>query len=117
MVVLTPRFSLLLAALSIAPVGGLASVRMVRRFDDIPPTVVANDNRHPAGTLHDGVLTIHLVAAPARWYPEADNGPFVDVPVLSEEGSPPQIPAPLIRVPLGTTVEATVRNSLADSTI
>ena len=117
MVVLTPRFSLLLAALSIAPVGGLASGRMVRRFDDTPPTAVANDNRHPAGTLHDGVLTIHLVAAPARWYPEADNGPFVDVPALSEEGGPPQIPAPLIRVPLGTTVEATVRNSLADSTI
>lgn len=114
---MTPRYSLLLAALSLAPVGGLASVGIVRRLDDIPPTVVANDNRHPAGTLRDGVLTIHLVAAPARWYPEADNGPFVDVPVLSEEGGPPQIPAPLIRVPRGTTIEATIRNSFADSTL
>jgi FtsP/CotA-like multicopper oxidase with cupredoxin domain len=40
----------------------------------------------------------------------------VDVPVLSEDGGPPQIPAPLIRVPVGATIDATIRNTL-DSTI
>lgn len=81
-----------------------------------PPTVVANDNRHPAGSLTNGVLTLRLVAATARWYPETESGPHADVPVLSEEDGPPQIPAPLIRVPAGTTIDATIHNTL-DSTI
>jgi FtsP/CotA-like multicopper oxidase with cupredoxin domain len=98
----------LLALLGFASIGGIPS--------DAPPVVVANDNRHSGGALKAGVLTIRLVAATARWYPETENGPFVDVPVLAEEGGPPQIPAPLIRVPAGTTIDATIRNTL-DSTI
>jgi FtsP/CotA-like multicopper oxidase with cupredoxin domain len=53
----------------------------------------------------------------ARWYPESPTDPYVDLPVLAEEGGPPQIPAPLIRVRTGTTIVATVRNDLTDSTI
>lgn len=99
---------LLLAAASI--------VGIPRPREAEPPTVQANDNKRPAGSLKGGLLTIRLVAATARWYPETETGPHVDVPVLSEEGGPPQIPAPLIRVPAGTTIDATVRNTL-DSTI
>ena len=38
------------------------------------PVVEANDNRKPAGVLKDGVLTVNLVVAMARWYPEASDG-------------------------------------------
>ena len=81
------------------------------------PLVVANDNRSPAGTLKDGVLTLDLAMVMARWYPEAATGPFADLLVFAEEGKAPSIPGPLVRVPLGTRVRMTVRNALADSTV
>src|SRR5260221_10319612 len=81
------------------------------------PIAQANDNRAPAGTLREGVLTVRLVVGMARWYPEAPDGPYIDVPAIAEEGKAPHIPAPLIRVPAGTIIDATVRNTLTDSTI
>ncbi|MBA3343642.1 MAG: multicopper oxidase domain-containing protein [Gemmatimonadaceae bacterium] len=81
------------------------------------PLVEPNDNRQPAGNLQDGVLTLRLVVDSARWYPEAADGPSIDVVAFSEEGRPPQVPGPLVRVPRGTIVNATIRNALADSTI
>ncbi len=51
----------------------------------------------------------------ARWYPEAADGPYVDVAAVGEEGQTPTIPGPLIRVPAGTTIVATIRNDLPDS--
>jgi FtsP/CotA-like multicopper oxidase with cupredoxin domain len=98
----------------------LAAVAIALQSSAIPApiTVVrANDNRLPAGHLENGVLKIHLVLGMARWYPESPDGPFVDVPAFAEEGGTPTIPGPLIRVPTGTTIEATVRNALSDSTI
>ena len=82
-----------------------------------PDRVRPNDNRVPAGRLRDGVLTIALEVRTARWYPEADDGPFIDVPVFAEVGKAPSVPGPLLRVPEGTVIEATVSNRLADSTI
>src|SRR6476646_8172326 len=76
------------------------------------PLAQANDNRASAGVLRDGVLTVHLVVGMARWYPQAQDGPYVDVPAIAEEGKAPQIPAPLIRVPTGTIIDATIRNTL-----
>ena len=81
------------------------------------PVVAANDNRSPAGRLRGDTLHLNLTVQVGRWYPEAADGPFVDLAVLAEEGRAPQIPAPLIRVPTGTTIVATIRNSLADSVI
>ncbi len=80
-----------------------------------PPVIEANDNRKPAGVLRNDTLKINLVVQMARWYPEASDGPFVDVAALAEEGYPPSVPGPLIRVPSGTTIVATIRNSLTDS--
>ncbi|MEP6509673.1 MAG: multicopper oxidase domain-containing protein, partial [Gemmatimonadales bacterium] len=80
------------------------------------PVIEANDNRKPAGVLKNDTLRINLVVQMARWYPEANDGPFVDVAALAEEGHAPTVPGPLIRVPTGTTIIATVRNSLTDST-
>lgn len=79
--------------------------------------VAANDNRHPAGTLRGDTLTIRLDVAMALWRPEADDGPAIEVAAFGEEGGTPQVPGPLIRVRTGTTIVATVRNALADSTI
>jgi FtsP/CotA-like multicopper oxidase with cupredoxin domain len=83
----------------------------------VPPLVVANDNRMPAGTLRDGVLTLELDVIMARWYPEAADGPFVDVAAFAERGKAPMIPGPLVQVPVGTRVRLVIRNTLADTTI
>ncbi|MGH7606943.1 MAG: multicopper oxidase domain-containing protein, partial [Gemmatimonadales bacterium] len=84
---------------------------------DALPVVVANDNRSPAGELRNGELELRLVARMARWFPEAEAGPYVDVATFAEEDGPPRIPAPLIRVPSGTAVAVTIRNELPDSTL
>src|SRR3954471_21193602 len=81
-----------------------------------PPVAmaVANDNRTPAGVLKDGVLTLHLVALVARWQPEGQgpHDPVRIVQTFAEEGKAPQIPGPLVRVPEGTEIRMTVRNTL-----
>ncbi len=79
--------------------------------------VEANDNRKPAGFLENGVLTLELIVDSARWYPSATDGPHVDLVAFSEMGGPPQIPGPLIRVPVGTTISARITNYLKDSVI
>ena len=94
----------------------LALLLSCSRSSPTPPRVQANDNRTPAGHLQEGVLHLDLEVRMARWYPEADDGAWVDVPVFAEKGKPPQVPGPLIRVPTGTTIELTVENQL-DSTI
>jgi len=81
------------------------------------PVVAANDNRAPAGVLRKDTLRLNLVVQMGRWYPEAADGPFVDVAVLAEAGRSPRIPAPLIRVPTGTTIVASIRNTLPDSVV
>ena len=81
------------------------------------PRAEANDNRTPAGVLTDGTLRIHLVARMATWYPEAEDGPAKVVEAFGEAGQAPRIPGPLIRIPLGTTIEAMLTNSLTDTII
>ena len=51
------------------------------------------------------------------WRPEADSGPAIEVAAFAEAGKAPQVPGPLIRVKEGTTIAATIRNALPDSTI
>jgi FtsP/CotA-like multicopper oxidase with cupredoxin domain len=77
------------------------------------PLVVPNDNRTPAGQLHNGVLNLRLELRDARWYPEKDGGCYREVYAFAEEGAAPQSSGPLIRVLQGTQVHATIRNILA----
>jgi FtsP/CotA-like multicopper oxidase with cupredoxin domain len=77
-----------------------------------PPRIQANSNRVPAGTLENGVLSLHLELRPADWYPEADAGPCMKVYAFGEEGTAPQVPGPLIRVPQGSQIRVTLRNFL-----
>jgi manganese oxidase len=82
-----------------------------------PPQVLPNDNRIPAGRLQGDTLRIDLEIRRATWYPEADSGPAVEVAAFAEAGKAPSIPAPMIRVPEGTTIVARIRNLLPDSTL
>jgi FtsP/CotA-like multicopper oxidase with cupredoxin domain len=76
------------------------------------PKVVANDNRTPAGQLRNGVLELRLELREGVWYPEDEGGAHRDIYAFAEEGHAPQSSGPLIRVPQGTQIHASIRNVL-----
>ena len=77
-----------------------------------PAAVQPNDNRRAAGRLAQGTLTLSLRAARGVWAPEGADGPTVTIDAFGEADAPLQVPGPLIRVPEGTTILASVRNEL-----
>ena len=77
-----------------------------------PDLVAPNDNRHAAGTLKSGVLTIALEARTGNWQAEGEKGRVLEVAAFAEEGKPLSTPGPVVRVSVGTDVRATLRNSL-----
>ncbi len=79
--------------------------------------IAANDNRHPAGRLKNGVLTLRLEVRAGTLYPEEDGGPSVPALAFAEVGRALQVPGPLVRVPQGTEVRVSVRNPLRDSVV
>ncbi len=81
------------------------------------PAVTPNDNRRAAGARIRDTISVRLVAQMATWRPDGPKGKTVDVATLGEEGKTPSIPAPLLRVPTGSSLAVTVRNALTDSTI
>ena len=76
------------------------------------PTVDPNPNVARAGVLHDGVLTVTLEAKESTWWLNGLKRPPMAIAAFSEPGKAPLIPGPLIRVPLGTDIRLSVRNSL-----
>ena len=74
--------------------------------------LVANSNQTPAGRFAEGQLTIRLEAATGEWYPEENDGPALKVAAFREEGRRLSTPGPLLRVPEGTEINATVYNRL-----
>jgi FtsP/CotA-like multicopper oxidase with cupredoxin domain len=83
----------------------------------VHPVVHPNDNRAPAGRIHGDTLELDLEVRMATWRPESEDGPAIEVAAFGEFGHDPEIPGPLIRVQTGTTIVASVRNQLTDSTI
>ena len=79
---------------------------------DSLPSIVANQNHVPAGVLRDGVLNFQLEIGRGEWHPEAEDGMALSVYAFGEAGRPLQNPGPLIRVPQGTEIRASVRNTL-----
>ncbi len=79
--------------------------------ESLPPIEV-NQNHTPAGILRDGVLTVRLEIARGEWHPESDDGIALSVYAFGEAGHPLQNPGPLIRVPQGTDIRASLRNTL-----
>jgi FtsP/CotA-like multicopper oxidase with cupredoxin domain len=80
--------------------------------EDTSPTIHTNDNRESVGAMIDGVWHVDLETASGIWHPEAEDGIGLEVFALREVGGPPQIPGPLIRVPTGTEVVASIHNTL-----
>jgi FtsP/CotA-like multicopper oxidase with cupredoxin domain len=106
---------LLLARMGgLALLGALVSTPAPRAS---PPRVAVNDNRTPAGTLRNGVLTLRLEVREGEWHPDRDTDPGLVVHAFAEAGKPPAIPGPLIRVPEGTEIHATLHNALGDSAV
>ena len=81
------------------------------------PRLAINDNRTPAGVLQDGVLQLDLEITTGMWHPDGDDQPGIEVIAFAEKGKRASIPAPLIRVPRGTVVRTTVRNTLNESVL
>lgn len=76
------------------------------------PMVQPNSNVARAGTLRDGVLSITLVAAESEFRINGPHRPPMTVAAFSEPGKAPLMPGPFIRVPRGTQIRVSVRNSL-----
>jgi FtsP/CotA-like multicopper oxidase with cupredoxin domain len=100
-----------------AAAAGLANETREVSAASAPPTALANDNRTPAGTLVGDTLVVRLAVGPAAWYIHDEKAGAFLVLAFAEEGKPPTIPAPLIRVAAGTTIQVAVQNPLADSLI
>jgi FtsP/CotA-like multicopper oxidase with cupredoxin domain len=74
--------------------------------------IVPNDNRHSAGTLQNGVLTVQIDARDGTWLPDGPKGFHYPVAAFGESGKAATTPGPLLRIPLGAEIRATVRNTL-----
>jgi FtsP/CotA-like multicopper oxidase with cupredoxin domain len=82
-----------------------------------PPShrILSNDNLVAAGHVADGAWTVRLEIREGDWYPEGDSGLSEPMLAFAEPGRAPQIPGPLVRVPAGTLVRATILNRSGDS--
>jgi hypothetical protein len=80
-------------------------------YQDLPEVAI-NDNRKPAGEFRKGVYYIKLEARMGYWYPETHDGKPIKIKAFAEIGKQLQVPGPLIRIPEGTEIRATVRNSI-----
>ena len=109
---LVPFGALLLGALG----GAISAPLDAQSNASPPPTVITHDNDKPAGQLRNGVLRLSLRAGRAEWLPEGKAAPARFIEAFGEDGAALSVPSPLIRVPVGTIVELTIRNSL-DSTL
>jgi FtsP/CotA-like multicopper oxidase with cupredoxin domain len=98
---------------------GIARVSRVpsaaRVLDD--PKALPNDNRAPAGRRAGDTLVLRLTLSPAAWHILGDSNRAFRVLAFAEEGKAPTIPAPLIRVRVGTPVHVVIRNPLADTLV
>ena len=82
-----------------------------------PERIEANDNLRPAGTLRGGVLRLQLEARPGMWHPNGEDAPGAEVLAFAERGGAPRVPGPLVRVPAGTEVVASVTNAVPGRTL
>ena len=77
-----------------------------------PEPISSNDMRVPAGKLSNGVLTLQLEARNGLWYPDGAKGMARPVAAFAEAGRALQNPGPLVRVPVGTEIRITLKNTL-----
>lgn len=80
------------------------------------PLANINQNRRPAGTWSRDTLVLSLDIVEAAYQPEGAHDPVVRTLAFAERGKAPEVPGPLLRAPVGTTVRLSVRNR-SDSAI
>ena len=85
-----------------------------RGSSTVVPELTSNDQRQIAGTLQDGEYSLALDLRRLTWHPNAPSALDVDVAAFAEMGRPATVPGPLIRVPAGTHLRITIRNTLAE---
>jgi manganese oxidase len=90
----------------------IAFAQPAATFRSAAPVTAPNPNTTPSGTLHDGVLTLQLDALVASWHDGSGAVPGTTVFAFAERGRSPTVPGPLVRVPAGTSIRISVRNSL-----
>ena len=93
------------------------SSAVARGATETTDTALANDNRVAAGRLENDTLLLRLTVKPADWHILGDSQPAFRVLAFAEEGQPPTIPGPLIRVSAGTATSIQVQNPLDDTLI
>ena len=71
-----------------------------------------HSNHVPVGARTGSVLTIALDVVESAWKPEGDDDPEVPVLAFAERGKAPLVPGPMIRVPQGTEIRVSIRNSV-----
>jgi FtsP/CotA-like multicopper oxidase with cupredoxin domain len=76
--------------------------------------VTINDNRKAAGEFRNGIYYLNLEIREGYWYPETKERMPVKIKAFAEAGKPLQVPGPLIRVPEGTEIRVSIRNSCTD---
>jgi FtsP/CotA-like multicopper oxidase with cupredoxin domain len=69
-----------------------------------------NQNLVAAGRRSHDTLIVALDVVEAAYQPEGVEDPVVRVLALAERGKVPQVPGPLLRAPVGTTVRLSLRN-------
>lgn len=91
---------------------GLAAAAVgAARAESLAP-IATNQNHHPAGELHNGVLTLQLEVGKGIWHPEGEDGAALPVYAFGQTGNALQNPGPLIRVPQGTEIHVSMHNTL-----
>ncbi|MDB4906292.1 MAG: hypothetical protein JWO05_1076 [Gemmatimonadetes bacterium] len=80
------------------------------------PDIASHDNDHPAGRIVSGTLELQLEIRKGMFRPNGPTHAGTPMYTFAERGKPATIPSPLLRMPLGTRVHASVTNS-ADTTI
>jgi FtsP/CotA-like multicopper oxidase with cupredoxin domain len=117
------NISVLFGSLAVAATSSVRAVPTVRPSSTIAvgssafraelPVVQPNRNVERAGVLRDGLLTVTLEAKESRFWIDGPSRPPTIVEAFSEPGKQPQMPGPLVRVPQGTEIRFSVRNSLS----
>jgi FtsP/CotA-like multicopper oxidase with cupredoxin domain len=78
----------------------------------VVPSIVLNDNIAIAGTTSRSERTVALEIRRGLWSPFGRNHPGTPMLAFAERGKTASIPGPMIRVPLGTRLRVSVRNTL-----
>jgi manganese oxidase len=116
---LVPAFirlgTFLLVAAAFVPSATASNV--ARRAPAADPIATPNDNRTPAGRRVGDTLVLHLALGTASWKIFGDSAAPFRVLTFAEEGKAPSIPAPLVRVTVGTPIRVVIRNPLLDDTL